>query len=85
MAWEDFQMKRGPGGQYEMPQFKIPKINLPKIKFSVSLIILIIAALLLIFGGYYTVEPDEKGVVLRFGKYVRTTDPGFHLKFPPPV
>src|SRR3989304_3550271 len=34
MAWQDdFQMKRGPGGEYEMPQFKLPKIKLPKIKF----------------------------------------------------
>jgi len=86
MAWQDdFQMKRGPGGQYEMPHFKIPKINLPKLNFSISLIILIIIILWLVFGGYYIVEPDEKGVVLRFGSYVRTTDSGFHLKFPPPI
>src|SRR3990172_4598030 len=86
MAWQDdFQMKRGPGGQYEMPQFKIPNINLPKIRFSAFLIILIIAILWVVFGGYYIVEPDEKGVVLRFGSYVRTTDSGFHLKFPPPI
>src|SRR3989338_331901 len=86
MAWQDdFQMKKGPGGQYEMPQFKIPNINLPKIRFSAFLIILIIAILWVVFGGYYIVEPDEKGVVLRFGSYVRTTDSGFHLKFPPPI
>jgi len=86
MAWQDdFQMKRGPGGQYEMPQFKLPKINLPKLKLSASLIILGIVILWFVFGGYYIVEPDEKGVVLRFGSYVRTTDPGFHLKFPPPI
>ena len=86
MAWQDdFQMKKGPGGQYEMPQFKLPNINLPKIRFSAFLIILIIAILWVVFGGYYIVEPDEKGVVLRFGSYVRTTDSGFHLKFPPPI
>lgn len=86
MAWQDdFQMKKGPGGQYEMPQFKIPNINLPKISFSASIIIFIIIILWVVFGGYYIVEPDEKGVVLRFGSYVRTTDSGFHLKFPPPI
>ncbi|HAP67464.1 MAG TPA: FtsH protease activity modulator HflK [Nitrospinae bacterium] len=68
-----------------MPQFKLPKINLPKLKLSASLIILGIVILWFVFGGYYIVEPDEKGVVLRFGSYVRTTDPGFHLKFPPPI
>ncbi|MEK6591397.1 MAG: FtsH protease activity modulator HflK [Nitrospinota bacterium] len=85
MAWDDFQMKKGPGGQYEIPRFKIPGINLSKIKFSLSLIIILIAAIWAVFGGYYIVGPDEKGIVLRFGKYVRTTDSGFHLKFPPPV
>jgi membrane protease subunit HflK len=28
------------------------------------------------------VEPDEVGVVTRFGRHVRTTDPGPHLKIP---
>ena len=64
---------------------KILIICLPKLNFSISLIILIIIILWLVFGGYYIVEPDEKGVVLRFGSYVRTTDSGFHLKFPPPI
>src|SRR5262249_38390133 len=32
--------------------------------------------------GYYQIEPDEVGVVQRFGKYVRTTDPGPHMKIP---
>jgi membrane protease subunit HflK len=38
--------------------------------------------LVLFLGGYYQVEPDEVGVVQRFGAYVRTTEPGPHLKFP---
>lgn len=29
--------------------------------------------------SFYTVSPEEQGVVLRFGKYVRTTDPGLHF------
>lgn len=33
----------------------------------------------------YTVEPEEAGVVLRFGNYVRTTEPGLHFKLPWPV
>ena len=34
--------------------------------------------------GFYKVEPDEQGVVLRFGKYIKTTSPGlnYHLPFP---
>lgn len=31
---------------------------------------------------FYSVGPDEKGVVQMFGKYVRTSDPGLHMKLP---
>ncbi|MBT4760382.1 MAG: FtsH protease activity modulator HflK [Bdellovibrionaceae bacterium] len=31
---------------------------------------------------FYTVEPDEEAVVLRFGRYVNTTQPGLHFKLP---
>ncbi|MBV8104720.1 MAG: FtsH protease activity modulator HflK [Hyphomicrobiales bacterium] len=33
----------------------------------------------------YRVQPDEKGVVLRFGKWVATTDPGLHVHMPYPI
>ena len=36
----------------------------------------------LILSSFYTVQPDEEAVVLRFGKYLKTTQPGLHLKFP---
>ena len=31
---------------------------------------------------FYTVGPEEVGIILRLGKYVRSTDPGLHLKIP---
>ena len=36
------------------------------------------------FSGFFRVEPDELGVVLRFGKYVRDAQPGlrYHLPYP---
>ena len=36
------------------------------------------------FSGLYRVLPDEQGVVLRFGKFVSTTQPGlnYHIPFP---
>ncbi len=37
---------------------------------------------LLLFTGYYQVEPDEVAVVQRFGAFARTTEPGPHLKLP---
>ena len=35
--------------------------------------------------GFYTVGPDEQGLVLRFGKYNRTVSPGLHYHLPAPV
>ena len=36
-------------------------------------------------SGFYRVEPDEQGVVLRFGAYNRTTPPGLNWHFPWPI
>ena len=41
-----------------------------------------VAVLILLVTGYYQVEPDEVAVVQRFGRYVRTTEPGPHFKIP---
>lgn len=38
--------------------------------------------LILLVSSIYSVGTDEEGVVMRFGKYVRTTPPGLHLKLP---
>ncbi|NBC14978.1 MAG: FtsH protease activity modulator HflK [Gammaproteobacteria bacterium] len=48
----------------------------------------IIAAVLLIiwlFTGIYIVDPAERGVVMRFGAYAKTTEPGPHWHIPYPV
>ena len=49
-------------------------------------IVLGLLILLVIWGlsGLYRVLPDEQGVVLRFGKFVKTTQPGlnYHIPFP---
>jgi membrane protease subunit HflK len=36
-------------------------------------------------SGIYIVGPAERGVVMRFGKYIDTTDPGPHWRIPFPV
>jgi HflK protein len=35
--------------------------------------------------GFYRVQPDEQGVVMRFGKWVDTTDAGLHYHLPYPI
>lgn len=48
---------------------------------------LIVVALLVIWGltGFYRVQPDEQGVELRFGKWVKTTQPGLNWHLPYPI
>ncbi len=46
---------------------------------------LIILAILWTLSGLYRVLPDEQGVVLRFGKFVNTTQPGLNYHFPYPI
>ena len=58
-------------------------IKLPNIKPGViKLIVVAVFILILLAGSIYQISPEEIGAILRFGKYVRTTDPGLHLKFP---
>ena len=45
---------------------------------------LMIILVLYIASGLYRVLPDEQGVVLRFGKFINTTQPGLHYHFPMP-
>lgn len=35
-----------------------------------------------IWGAFYTIEPDENGVVIRLGKVIEQTGPGIHFKIP---
>ena len=45
---------------------------------------LIVLVVLWALSGLYRVLPDEQGVVLRFGKFIKTTQPGlnYHIPFP---
>lgn len=45
----------------------------------------LVLILVVIWGAltsFYTVQPDEEAVVLRFGRYSATTGPGLHFKIP---
>jgi membrane protease subunit HflK len=47
-------------------------------------LVLGVAVLLWLATGIYIVSPDERGIVLRFGKVVRETEPGPHYRLPYP-
>jgi membrane protease subunit HflK len=42
-------------------------------------------AVIWLASGFYRVEPAEQGVVLRFGAWDRTTQPGLNWHFPTPI
>jgi membrane protease subunit HflK len=51
-----------------------------------GLILLLAGVVVLwVFSGFYRVQPDEQGVVLRFGAYSYWTPPGLHWHVPWPV
>ena len=46
------------------------------------IVVLLAIVVILGFSSYYAVPTDSKGVVQRFGRFNRITDPGLHLKLP---
>ena len=49
---------------------------------SVGIMVLLIAAILVYaFSGFYTIKEAEKGIVLRFGQYAGTVEPGLRWKW----
>ena len=47
--------------------------------------ILIIAAIWLVFTSVHAIGPQERGVVMHFGRYASTLDPGIKLTLPAPI
>lgn len=69
------------GGRPSFSWSKLPQMDgVPKLRWW------ILAALVVwMLSGIYIVQPDESGVVLRFGRYVRTENPGPHIHLPYPI
>ena len=51
---------------------------------GIALIVLVVVVLWG-FSGFFRVEPDELGVVLRFGKFTREVQPGLNYHLPYPI
>jgi membrane protease subunit HflK len=49
------------------------------------IIVALIAVVLWGLSGFYRVEADELGIVLRFGRYVRDAQPGLNYHIPYPI
>ena len=57
------------------------KQNLPRI----VILLLVVVVLAGSVSVFYRVEASDEGVVLRFGKHLKTVDPGLHFKLPWPI
>ncbi|GMR23670.1 MAG: FtsH protease activity modulator HflK [Acidobacteriota bacterium] len=70
-------------GPFDFDASRMPSINIPK--FAPKNVIGILAALfaaVALFSSVYQIQPDENGVVLRFGRFTDTTNPGLHFLIP---
>ncbi|NCC23975.1 MAG: FtsH protease activity modulator HflK [Deltaproteobacteria bacterium] len=90
--WEKLQNKRQRQGggtpppfQPDMNQWKDRLPNLRNFRMPGGKLLVLLLVLLWAASGIYIVEPDEVGVVQRFGAYDRTTQPGPHYHIPFPV
>ena len=48
-------------------------------------LIVLVAIAIWAASGFYRVQPDEQGVVLRFGEWIKTTQPGLNYHLPTPI
>lgn len=74
-----FNGNRPPDVNYELLKLKE---QFKKFKGAGASIIVILLIVVASFTSYYTVEPDEEAIVIRFGKYINTNSPGLHFKLP---
>jgi membrane protease subunit HflK len=71
----------GEGGGGQPPLRMLPMSARPNLA-QLRTIAMVIGVVVLFFTSYFQVEPDEVGVVQRFGRHVGTADPGPHVKIP---
>jgi membrane protease subunit HflK len=70
-------------GPFDFDASRVPHIKVPKFSSSrIVGVVVAVVALLVLYNGMYQVQPDEEGVVLRFGRFTRVTTPGLHFLIP---
>ena len=52
---------------------------------SIALVIPLFFLVIIVFSSVFTVDTEEAAVILRFGEYNRTVDPGLQFKLPSPI
>jgi membrane protease subunit HflK len=71
--------RRGDFGDFgELREIKLPENTGRLIRIAILGFVVLVA----IMTSFYTVSPEQIGVITRFGKFSRTTEPGLHFKLP---
>ncbi len=86
MNWDwdklkDQQQQQGGGVPPQFDEF-LEKLKNFKLPSGGPLLIALLVVVVVAFTSFYTVGVDQVGVVQRFGRYVRTTQPGLNFKLP---
>lgn len=90
-VWRDFNQRLsgifggkrgGSGGGRGGPQ--LPEFSFKQFGGGIWALLALIVVVWLA-SGFYTVDANERGVVLRFGKLVETTEPGLRWRLPYPI
>jgi len=63
---------------FDFDQMKMPNVSSNVIKFGV----IGVFVLIFLYSSFFTISPEEVGVVLRFGKFSHTAEPGLNFKIP---
>ena len=63
---------------FDFNQVKVPNVSPNLVKY----IVIGVLAFILLYSSFFTVSPEEVGVILRFGKFDRIVNPGLNFKLP---
>ncbi len=69
----------------QFQDFDIPEAyvrTLEKAAKNIKLIAGVFLLLVVFFGAFFQIEPEELGLITRYGKYSRTVEPGLNFKIP---
>lgn len=65
-------------GEFKMPKFRVPRAQTNAARWIIGGIVVLVFAV----SSFYTIDPEEVGVVMRLGQYVRVAPSGLHFKLP---
>jgi membrane protease subunit HflK len=69
-------------GSFGDPFRRFQSFRVDGLQSLVQRLVIVLLVLIVFFTGFYTIDPEEIGVVVRLGKYVRSSNPGLHFKLP---